>query len=77
MSESEFQKFDATVKKILSVSRDEMEKRDKEWGGWPTVRAENATSKLKWGCPSIRAKALSRAHFSWAVRVAPLFCQRG
>ncbi len=29
--ESEAQKFDTVVRKILSVSREEMQKREKEW----------------------------------------------
>ena len=29
--EPEFQKFDAAMRKILSVSKDELEKREKNW----------------------------------------------
>lgn len=28
---TEFEKFDSTVKKVLSVSREEMQKREEEW----------------------------------------------
>jgi hypothetical protein len=28
---SEFDKFDATVRKVLSVSREELQKREREW----------------------------------------------
>ena len=31
MGNSEFEKFDATVRKVFSVSRDEMQKREKEY----------------------------------------------
>ena len=31
MAESEFQKFDATVRKAFSVSHDEIVKREKQW----------------------------------------------
>ena len=31
MSSEEFQRFDATVRKVLSVSHDELVKREKEW----------------------------------------------
>jgi hypothetical protein len=30
-SRSEFEKFDAVVKQVLSVSREELRKREKEW----------------------------------------------
>lgn len=29
--ETEFTKFDATVRKVLSVSRDELKRREEEW----------------------------------------------
>lgn len=31
MTESEFEKFDATVRKVLSVSHDELKRREKAW----------------------------------------------
>lgn len=31
MNNSEFEKFDATVRKVLSVSHDELVKREAEW----------------------------------------------
>jgi hypothetical protein len=31
MSNSEFEKFDATVRKVLSVSHDELKRREKVW----------------------------------------------
>jgi hypothetical protein len=31
MTATEFEKFDATVRKVLSVSHDELVKREKEW----------------------------------------------
>jgi hypothetical protein len=31
MSENEFEKFDATVRKVLSVSHDELKRREKAW----------------------------------------------
>jgi hypothetical protein len=31
MSNPEFEKFDATVRRILSVSHDELKRREKEW----------------------------------------------
>jgi hypothetical protein len=31
MSRSEFEKFDAVVRTLLSVSHEEIQKRDKEW----------------------------------------------
>jgi len=31
MSKADFDKFDATVRKVLSVSHDELQKREKEW----------------------------------------------
>ena len=31
MTSSEFEKFDATVRKVLSVSHDELVRREKEW----------------------------------------------
>ncbi len=31
MPTSEFEKFDATVRRILSVSREELDKREKAW----------------------------------------------
>lgn len=31
MSNPEFEKFDATVRKVLSVSHDELKRREKEW----------------------------------------------
>lgn len=31
MSNSEFDKFDATVRKVLSVSHDELKRRDRAW----------------------------------------------
>jgi hypothetical protein len=31
MKETEFEKFDAVMRKILTVSKDELKKREKEW----------------------------------------------
>jgi U3 small nucleolar ribonucleoprotein component len=31
LDKSEFQKFDAVMRKVLSVSHDELKRRDKEW----------------------------------------------
>lgn len=31
MADSEFEKFDATVRKVLSVSHDELRRREKAW----------------------------------------------
>ena len=30
-SETEFQKFDAVMKKVLTISKEELQKRDKAW----------------------------------------------
>jgi hypothetical protein len=50
MSNSEFEKFDATVRKVLSVSHDELKRREKAW------KRNKARRK--------RAKALREDHAS-------------
>jgi hypothetical protein len=41
-SNPEFEKFDGVMKKVLSVSRDELQKREKEW---KRTRAANKGAK--------------------------------
>ena len=45
----EFEKFDAAVTKILSVSRDELQKREKEW------KRKHAQKKRAKNSPASRA----------------------
>jgi hypothetical protein len=45
----EFEKFDTTVKKILSVSREELRKREKEW------KRKQAQKKRARSSPASRA----------------------
>ena len=48
----EFDKFDNTVKKILSVSREELQKREKEW---KRKQAQKKRAKIS---PASRASAV-------------------
>lgn len=49
MNDSEFDRFDATVKKVLSVSREELQKREKEW------KRQRAAKKRAKTSPASRA----------------------
>jgi len=42
---SEFEKFDATVRKVLSVSHDELKKRERAWKRNRTKRKQRAEAK--------------------------------
>ncbi len=44
---SEFAKFDDTMRKILSVSRAELQKREKEWKRMRAVRKQPTSSTTK------------------------------
>jgi hypothetical protein len=44
MRNEEFDKFDAVVRKLLSVSHEEIQKRDKEWR---RKRAKNKVTRTK------------------------------
>jgi hypothetical protein len=50
---SEFDKFDAGVRKILSVSRDELQKREKQW---KREQAEKKRAKTSPASHASRAK---------------------
>lgn len=57
MSNSEFQKFDAAMRKVLSVSHDELLRREKEWKRQHTGRkAGRKPSKKKASSRVSRAK---------------------
>jgi hypothetical protein len=43
-SRSEFEKFDNTVRKVLSVSRDELQRRELEWKRKKTQKKRTKTS---------------------------------
>jgi dephospho-CoA kinase len=45
MSNSEFEKFDATVRKVLSVSHDELKRRERAWKRNKTKRKKRALAK--------------------------------
>ena len=47
MKETEFSKFDATVRKVLSVSHDELVRREKEWKRQRQVAKKNRGTKIK------------------------------
>jgi hypothetical protein len=48
---NEFQKFDATVRKVLAVSRDELKRREKAW------KRKRAAKKRAKTSPASRASA--------------------
>ena len=48
---SEFQKFDAVMRKVLSVSHDELQQREKEW------KRKRAKKKRAKTAPASRASA--------------------
>jgi RNase P protein component len=45
MAESECEKFDATVRKVLSVSHDELKRREKAWKRNRAKRKKRALAK--------------------------------
>jgi hypothetical protein len=45
MTENEFEKFDATVRKVLSVSHDELKRREKAWKRNRAKRKKRALAK--------------------------------
>jgi hypothetical protein len=51
MSNPEFEKFDAVVRKVLTVSREEFNKREKEW------KRKQARKKRAKTSPASRASA--------------------
>lgn len=50
---TDFEKFDSTVRKVLSVSREELQRREKEW---KRKRAQKRRAKISPASRASRAK---------------------